>query len=159
MPSTGTSRGHSALLIGAHAHPAGYRPRVRPDTSARAHRQDSARLPPRSHGGTPRVGLPYTPAPPDGHALGGLEAPPRGGLGRALSPLHLHPHRCRDTRRVSLGCRSLRSTCTPIAVAGRCGWISKGSLTLLRFVAKQHHPEPLEAERRLLLCTSQTNIP
>src|SRR5262249_56352239 len=42
--------------------------------------------------------------------------------------------------------RSTRSTRILIAVSGHCVWI----LTLFGLRAKQHHPEPFEAERRLL---------
>jgi hypothetical protein len=65
----------------------------------------------------------------------------------------------RRRRAVAWGIRSIRSTGTPITVSGRSGGTSRGSLTLLRLLAKQHHPEPLEADRRLLQGTQQPKIP
>jgi hypothetical protein len=50
---------------------------------------------------------------------------------------------------------SLRSSRPLSAVLGRCGWL----LTLLGLLAKHHHPEPLEADRRLLQGKQQPKIP
>jgi len=56
---------------------------------------------------------------------------------------------------LALSLRFTRSTRTLIADSGRCGWL----LTLLGLLAKHHHPEPLEAERRLLQGKQQPKIP
>src|SRR5262245_51130236 len=60
---------------------------------------------------------------------------------------------------VALGVCSRRDTRPPSTVSGRCGGISRGTFTLLGPLAKQHRPEPLQAEPRLLYGEQQPKVP